>query len=110
MLGEGLTLKEKQYTFTDGSRLDLLLYDAGTDQVIVVEIKKGHVGREALTQIKHYMKWCKQELGYSKIKGIIVCPGILPYFESELLAAKTDNVFVRTYGWRLDINGGTTGG
>jgi len=34
------------------------------------------------------MKLCKSDLGYSNVKGIIVCAGILPYFEDELQNTK----------------------
>ncbi len=102
--GKNITIEKQQYIFSDESRLDLLLHDTSTNCRIVVEIKKGKIGREAKQQIKHYMKLCKEELGYSDVKGIIICDGILPYFENELLDAKKENIFVQTYGWRLHIN------
>ncbi|MDI3311338.1 MAG: endonuclease NucS [Thermoanaerobacterium sp.] len=104
ILGEGLILEKQQYIFSDDSRLDLLLHDKKNDCRVVVEIKKGKIGREAKQQIKHYMKMCQKELGYSNIKGIIVCAGILPYFESELLDARKENIFVKTFGWKFHIN------
>lgn len=103
ILGHGYILEKQQHVFSDDSRLDLLLYDQMNDYRVVVEIKKGMIGREAKQQIKHYMKLCKNELGYYNIKGIIVCAGILPYFESELLEAKKDNIFVKTFGWNFNI-------
>src|SRR5699024_6523822 len=103
ILGEGYILEKQQHIFSDDSRLDLLLYDKENDCRVVVEVKKGMIGREAKHQVKRYMKLCKKELGYSNIKGLIVCAGILPYFESELLDAKKDNIFVKTFGWNFNI-------
>ncbi|MDQ1146592.1 hypothetical protein QE429_003419 [Bacillus sp. SORGH_AS 510] len=103
ILGKGLKLLKQQYIFFDDSRLDLLLLNPMNDDVVVVEIKKDKIGREVKQQIKHYMKLCRDELGYTNIKGLIVCPGILPYFEEEMAAAKKENIFVKTFGWKLDV-------
>ncbi|AMM95770.1 hypothetical protein UP17_25385 (plasmid) [Peribacillus simplex] len=104
ILGHGLKLLKQQYIFSDDSRLDLLLINPLNDEVIVVEIKKNKIGREAKQQIKHYMKLCSTELGYLNVKGFIVCPGILPYFEEEMVAAKKENIYVKAFGWKLDVN------
>ncbi|CRK80383.1 endonuclease NucS domain-containing protein [Neobacillus massiliamazoniensis] len=103
ILGEGLKLLKQQHVFSDESRLDLLLKDTLNDEIIVVEIKKDRIGREVKQQLKHYMRLCEDELGYSNIKGLVVCPGILPYFEDELLTAKKENIFVKIFGWKLDV-------
>jgi hypothetical protein len=104
VLGEGYTLERQQHIFSDDSRLDLLLNDPTRNCKIVVEIKKGNIGREAKQQIKHYMKLCKEELGLTDVRGIIVCAGISPFFESELLDARKENIYVKNFGWKFDIN------
>ncbi|TDL77627.1 DUF91 domain-containing protein [Rhodococcus qingshengii] len=103
ILGRGLRVLKQQYIFSDNSRLDLLLHNPMNNEILVVEIKKDKIGREVKQQIKHYMELCKNELGYTDIKGLIVCPGILPYFEEEMSAAKKENIFVKTFGWKLDV-------
>lgn len=101
--GEDVVVEKQQYVFSDESRLDLLLHDKKTGCRIVVEIKKGRIGRETKQQIKHYMNLCKNELGYSDVKGIIVCAGILPLYENDLLEARKENIFTQKYGWRFHI-------
>jgi hypothetical protein len=103
ILGDGLDLLSRQYVFSDDSRLDLLLHDTNNGTKIVVEIKKDKIGPQVIKQIKHYMKLCTDELGYRNVKGIIVCAGVLPYYENEIVAAKKDNIFVKTFGWKLDV-------
>lgn len=104
IFGNGIIVEKQQYVFSDESRLDLLLHNTTTDCRIVVEIKKGRIGREVKQQIKHYMNLCRDELGYTNIKGIIICAGILPLYESELLDARKENIFVNTFGWKFHVN------
>lgn len=104
IFGDGVTIEKKQHVFSDESRLDLLLYDKLSDSRIVVEIKKGKIGREAKRQIKHYMNLCIDELNYKNVKGIIICAGILPLYEKELLEAKKENISIQTFGWKFHIN------
>lgn len=103
-IAKGFTEVKQQHIFNNGTRLDLLLKNPKTGEGIVVEVKKGRVGREAKKQIKGYMKLCEKELGCSNPIGIIVCVGILPYFEEEMVKAKKDNIFVKKYGWKLDFS------
>jgi len=103
MLVEGYCVEKIQKTFKDGSRLDLLLHNSETGERIVVEIKKDRVGRDAKQQIKRYMELCRGELGYQEVRGIIVCPGILPYYEDDMVKAKKENITVKTFGWKLDF-------
>lgn len=103
ILGNGYVLEEQQYIFSDDTRLDLLLHDEINNCKVVVEVKKGMIGRETKQQIKRYMKLCREELGFSNVKGIIVGAGILPYFESELLEAEKDGIIVKTFGWKFNI-------
>lgn len=103
LLAEGSIVEKSQMTFDDGSRLDILLHNPTTGERIVVEVKKDRIGRDAKQQVKRYMKLCEEELGYQDVKGIIVCPGILPYYEDEMVKAKKENIIVKTYGWTLDL-------
>lgn len=104
IFGDGITIEKRQHVFSDESRLDLLLYDKRSDSRIVVEIKKGKIGRETKKQIKHYMNLCINELNYKNVKGVIICAGILPLYEKELLEAKKENIFIKTFGWKFHIN------
>lgn len=99
---QGFILEARQLKFSNGKRLDLLLKNDATNERLVVEIKKGLIGRETKSQIKEYMKLCKNEVqGCDQIKGVIVGAGILPAFEQELVNAQKENINVKTYGWKM---------
>ena len=97
-------IEKSQHIFSDESRLDLLLRDTTNNEFIVVEIKKGPIDRNALNQIKHYIKLCKKELKLNTVKGILVGSGIAPSFEDDINKAKQDGIIVRNYGWGFTIN------
>lgn len=104
ILGANYTIEKSQHVFSDESRLDLLLRDTSNNEFIVVEIKKGPIDRNALNQIKHYIKLCKEELKLHTVKGILVGNGIAPSFEDDITKAKRDGIIVRNYGWGFTIN------
>ena len=104
ILGANYTIEKSQHVFSDESRLDLLLRDTSNNEFIVVEIKKGPIDRNALNQIKHYIKLCKEELKLHTVKGILVGNGIAPSFEDDITKAKKDGIIVRNYGWGFTIN------
>ncbi len=82
----------------------MLLRDTTNNEFIVLEIKKGPIDRNALNQIKHYIKLCKKELKLNTVKGILVGSGIAPSFEDDINKAKRDGITVRNYGWGFTIN------
>ena len=104
ILNKNYMLEGSQIVFTDESRLDLLLKDTINNEYIVVEIKKGPIDRQALNQIKHYIKQCKKELGFSIVKGILIGSSISKYYETEIINAKKDGITTRTFGWKFAIN------
>ncbi|HDR7640005.1 MULTISPECIES: endonuclease NucS domain-containing protein [Bacillus] len=104
ILGANYIIEKSQHVFSDESRLDLLLRDTSNNEFIVVEIKKGPIDRNALNQIKHYIKLCKKELKLHTVKGILVGNGIAPSFEDDINKAKKDEIIVRNYGWGFTIN------
>lgn len=104
ILNNNYTLEGSQIVFSDESRLDLLLKDTINNEYIVVEIKKGQIDRQALNQIKHYIKQCKKELGYSIVKGILIGSSISKNYENEIFNAKKDGITTRTFGWKFAIN------
>ncbi|WP_394238311.1 endonuclease NucS domain-containing protein [Niallia oryzisoli] len=103
ILNPNYVLEKSQLIFSDESRLDLLLKDFSNDEYIVVEIKKGLIDRNALNQIKHYIKLCKEELKLSSVKGILVGSGVSSYFEEDISKAKKDGINVRSYGWQFAL-------
>ncbi|SIS64837.1 endonuclease NucS domain-containing protein [Salimicrobium flavidum] len=101
-LEQGMKVLRRQYIFRNQRRLDLLMKDKD-GELVVVEVKKGRIGRDAKQQIHHYMKQVKKEWDVAHVRGIIICAGVLPYFEEELVKAQKDGVFVKRYGWRMDF-------
>lgn len=106
-LGEYKAFK-RQYELKSGNRIDLIL--KGSHGLLIVEVKKGAIGPEALNQLKGYIQELKDDRelkGEVKlgVKGVIVCADILPYFE-DYYRKQIENrrVEVYTYGWRFNLN------
>lgn len=97
-LGKGLRVVKRQMR-TPGGRLDILLEDR-RGNLVVAELKLDFIGRDAVRQLKNYMRFVKHE-ERRKVKGIIVCKGVLPAFEEDL--SYLNNVSVFTYGWKMAI-------
>jgi Endonuclease NucS len=98
LIGKGLTLSQQQKPIGDG-RLDVLFEDEHSN-LVVVEVKLGSIGREALRQLNTYI----HDLGKinnRKIKGVIVCAGVLPAFVEELKKEKKVQILI--YGWDLKM-------
>ncbi len=103
-LGDEFKLVSRQFQFQDGKRLDLLVQSTKTMKYHIVEIKKGYIGLEVLKQIKGYIRRFENERNETGIKGIIVCQGILPHFEDDVLKkAFNDNVEIFQYGWMFSL-------
>jgi hypothetical protein len=98
LLGKGLTLASQQQSIGEG-RLDLLLKNS-QGNLVVVEVKYGRIGRDAIHQIRSYIHDLKKEIG-KNISGVIVCAGIMPAYEEELKAQKDIQIFV--YGWDMRV-------
>ena len=99
LIGKNLTLVDRQLPIEKG-RLDLLFED-GSGDWIVVEVKLNRIGRNALSQIKGYMKELSQKVLNKNIAGVIVCAGIMPTYEEEL--RKQSDVQILLYGWELQV-------
>ncbi|MEY9979906.1 endonuclease NucS domain-containing protein [Lysinibacillus sp. RC79] len=104
ILNPNYILEKSQMVFSDDSRLDLLLIDPINNEYIVVEIKKDTIDRQALDQIKHYIKLCQKELGYTNVKGILIGSSISKYYEADILKAEKDGITTLTYGWKFAIS------
>jgi hypothetical protein len=96
IVGSNLKLAGRQLTVPSG-RIDLLLEDNNGGKIII-EVKLGRVGRDALNQIKRYIRDLRQN---NKVSGVIVCEGVLPAYEEEL--RKQKDVRIMLYGWSLGV-------
>lgn len=101
ILDNNLKSFKRQYVLQNGERVDLLLKDG--EDLVVVEIKKGRIGRAAYEQIKRYIKEIKIEFNCG-VRGVIVCSDISPAFE-DFFAKKLDrgNVKVYLYSWKFNL-------
>lgn len=101
VLGNDVKVLRRQYTLKSGKRVDLLLEDK--NGLIVVEIKKGAIGRDALKQIKGYLREVKEELG-REVRGVIICGEVLPAFEdSYMRKIESGEVEVYLYSWMFGL-------
>jgi len=98
IFGKDLKLVGRQIE-TDTGRIDLLLKDKSGNHT-VVELKLNKIGREAINQIRRYMKWLQKQQK-KKVKGVIVCKGVMPIFEEEF--KKIKNIKIYVYGWKFGI-------
>jgi hypothetical protein len=100
-LGGSMKVTERQLD-TDDGRIDLLL-ESRSGQETVVELKLHRIGREAVSQLRRYMRWIRKTAKNKrrKVRGIILCEGVLPSFEEDLRKLKDIEVF--RYGWNLNL-------
>lgn len=99
LLGKSLILKRRQMD-TPVGRIDLLFEDIKGNP-IVVELKLNKIGREAIKQIRRYMKWVEKETK-KDTTGIIVCSGVMPAFQEDL--KKLNKIKIFCYGWQLTVH------
>lgn len=101
---EGLKLYKQQLILGDNSRLDLLLINEQTNELIVVEIKKGSLGKDVYKQIRNYIKEVKKKFGNEQVRGIIVGSDILPAYEDFYLEKMNEGkISVFLYGWKFSV-------
>jgi hypothetical protein len=100
IIGKSLRIVSRQEIIPQIGRIDLLCMDeAGTRYV--VELKLGHIGRAALNQIQRYMGWVRKQ-GPGRVKGILVCGGVMPVYEDEI--RKAEGIIVLRYGWQMKMS------
>lgn len=99
LIGNGLKLSQRQQSLSSG-RLDLLLED-DEGNLIVIEVKLNKVGRSALRQIRGYVHELKQSETSKNVRGVLVCSGVMPAYESDL--RKQTDIQIMVYGWDLGV-------
>jgi hypothetical protein len=99
LIAEGVKSVKSQVE-TDEGRIDLLL-ETKSGHIIVVEVKLHRIGRDAVKQLRGYMKWARKGKGKKDVSGVIVCEGVLPAFADDL--AKLKDIKVMCYGWQLKL-------
>jgi hypothetical protein len=85
---------------TDDGRIDLLL-NTKSGHIAVIEVKLHRIGREAVKQLRSYMKWVRKGRQKQSVSGVIVCEGLLPAFAEDV--AKLKDIKVLCYGWQLKL-------
>jgi hypothetical protein len=97
-LGKDLTLWDRQFPLADG-RADLIFQDRH-EGFLIVEVKLGQIGRDAVIQIRQYVKEFKRRTR-NNVRGVLVCAGVLPAYQDEI--SKQKDLTVLTYGWRMHV-------
>jgi len=105
LLRNDISIYKQQYIFPSGKRLDLLLkHSENNSHLIVVEVKKDMITKDAYKQLTGYMKETKTVFGCSKVEGVIVCSGIHPVFEDFYLKKiEEGKIQILLYGWGFDL-------
>jgi RecB family endonuclease NucS len=98
-LGDSLKLVKRQFDAADVGRIDLIFEDE-KGKKIVVELKLNRIGRDALNQLRRYMKYLEKQTK-GEVEGVIVCKGVMPAFEEEFGNLK--KIKILKYGWNLEI-------
>lgn len=98
LIGKGLKLLGSQRR-TDDGRLDVL-FEEQAGNLVVVEVKLGRIGRDAIQQTKNYVRYLRKQQN-KKVSGIIVCAGVMPAYEEDL--RKQREIRVLVHGWNLRI-------
>jgi hypothetical protein len=75
----------KRQVETDNGRIDLLL-NTKSGHITVIEVKLHRIGRDAVKQLRNYMKWVRKGRRKQEVSGVIVCEGVL-VGGSELLSS-----------------------
>jgi len=98
LIGKSMTLKKRQLD-TPVGRIDLLFEDKKGNPT-VVELKLNKIGRDAVNQVRRYMKWMKKQTK-KEVSGVIVCKGVMPAFEKDF--EKLPDIKIFSYGWQFSI-------
>jgi len=99
LIGKGLKSSDRQLRIAAG-RLDLLFEDE-KGNLVIVEVKLGKIGRDALRQIRSYVHELRNTEPGREVSGILVCSGIMPAYESDL--RKQADIRILVYGWDLKV-------
>lgn len=99
LIGKGLKLSQRQLPIESG-RIDLL-FENRKGNLVVVEVKLGRIGHDALRQIQTYVHELRTKEHWKKVSGVIVCAGVLPAFESDLRKQKDFRILV--HGWEMKM-------
>jgi len=72
VLGLDLRLVDRQHRCLHGGRADLVFQDKGSKRYVVVELKRGLVGRSAVAQVISYRASIAAEFKAKKPIGVVV--------------------------------------
>lgn len=96
---EGLKLIQTEYPVefgNDKGRIDILAEDK-TGKLVVIEVKRGRAGREAVGQIQSYMGAILRNSEGRGIRGILVAAEIDEVARSALLVASIELFLFKTH-------------
>jgi len=104
VIAEALKIKPgtkilKRQRRIEAGRPDLVIEYEG-NLVVVIEIKLGKAGRDALNQVKRYIKDFRSKTE-KNVKGVLVCSGVMPAFEEEF--GKQRDISILLYGWKIGV-------
>ena len=91
----------KQLVMPDVGRLDLLVVDTDTKELIVVELKRNESYNDVIAQTLSYMKWIKDNIAKKneKVKGLICLHTANEELRQE---AKRENIEIQEYSFSFE--------
>lgn len=101
VVGKDLKFLRRQRSLADGKERIDLLYEDPQRNWIVVEVKVGQLGQDALRQIKNYVRDLRSLKPRRKVTGVLVGSGVMPAFETEL--RKQSKIKIMVYGWKMHV-------
>lgn len=98
-IGKGLTLQRKEEKVGDG-RADLV-FRHSDGSLLLVEVKLGKVGLQAVKQLRRYMDTFQSEHPGQRVTGALVCGGVMPAYIQKV--AKQRKITIYEHGWTLQL-------
>lgn len=99
LLGKGLRLHRKEVRVGDG-RTDLVLRHSD-GSLLLVEVKLGRIGLQAVRQLQKYVDAFRPERPRQRVKGALVCGGVMPAYVDKM--AKQRKITIYEHGWTLQV-------
>jgi Holliday junction resolvase-like predicted endonuclease len=92
-------LVSQQYR-TDIGQIDILAKEKGSDNFVVIELKKDQTSDDTVGQLARYMGWIKRHKGNEEVKGIIIAG----HYDKKLDYAQEMMNNIEVFIYEVDFN------
>ena len=108
-LGRPLDLRHRQYTFENGRIADIIYSNAAEDNYVVVELKRGVVNCNAVSQLVGYLNSADRDLSPTRPSSGVLVGAELDPRAKQLLTRLPEVRFVRLHDLLPTLNDGAIG-